>query len=112
MVNDENSRIRIHSQRHGSANPDPDPHQNVRDPEHCFKVIQVVVVNYTNISLEKLMLYSPATVLPSIHKIFQLLTWLSFRVGSGSGPESVSASKYSESRIRIGILTFPTHNTG
>jgi hypothetical protein len=24
------------SQRHGSA--DPDPHQNVIDPEHCFKV--------------------------------------------------------------------------
>ncbi len=36
-VNDENSRIRIGSesisQRHGSA--DPDPHQNVVDPEHC-----------------------------------------------------------------------------
>jgi hypothetical protein len=29
-VNDENSRIWIHSQRHGSADPDPDPdpHQN------------------------------------------------------------------------------------
>jgi hypothetical protein len=26
------------SQRHGSADPDPDPHQNVMDPEHCFKV--------------------------------------------------------------------------
>jgi hypothetical protein len=22
------------SQRHGSANPDPDPHQNVMDPQH------------------------------------------------------------------------------
>ncbi len=37
-VNDENSRIRIGSesisQRHGSADPDPDPHQNVIDPEH------------------------------------------------------------------------------
>jgi hypothetical protein len=21
--------------RHGSADPDPDPHQNVMDPEHC-----------------------------------------------------------------------------
>jgi hypothetical protein len=31
-VNDEKSRIRI--QRHGSA--DPDPHQNVMDPEHWF----------------------------------------------------------------------------
>jgi hypothetical protein len=32
---------RIHySQRHGSADPhqdpNPDPHQNVMDPEHCF----------------------------------------------------------------------------
>jgi hypothetical protein len=39
-VNDENSRIRIHygSQRHGSADldPDPDPPQNVMDPEHCL----------------------------------------------------------------------------
>jgi hypothetical protein len=25
------------SQRHGS--PDPDPHQNVMDPEHCFKAV-------------------------------------------------------------------------
>jgi hypothetical protein len=23
------------SQRHGSEDPDPDPHQNVMDPEHC-----------------------------------------------------------------------------
>jgi hypothetical protein len=28
-VNDENSRIRI-------QDPDPDPHQNVMDPEHLF----------------------------------------------------------------------------
>ncbi len=48
-VNDENSRIRIHdpdpgsgsesesgsiSQRLGSAYPDPDPPQNVMDPQH------------------------------------------------------------------------------
>ena len=25
------------SQRHGSADPDPDPHQNVMDPERCRK---------------------------------------------------------------------------
>jgi hypothetical protein len=25
------------SQRHGSADPDPDPHQNVMDAEHCKK---------------------------------------------------------------------------
>jgi hypothetical protein len=23
------------SQRHGSADPDPDPYQNVMDPQHC-----------------------------------------------------------------------------
>jgi hypothetical protein len=26
------------SQRHGSADPDPDPHKNVMDPEHCLRV--------------------------------------------------------------------------
>ncbi len=26
------------TQRHGSADPDPDPHQNVMDPEHCWTV--------------------------------------------------------------------------
>ncbi len=25
------------SQRHGSADPDPDPHQNVKDPQHWLK---------------------------------------------------------------------------
>jgi hypothetical protein len=25
------------SQRHGSADPDPDPQQNVMDPEHCLE---------------------------------------------------------------------------
>jgi hypothetical protein len=25
------------SQRHGSADPDPDPHQNVMDPQHCYQ---------------------------------------------------------------------------
>jgi hypothetical protein len=28
------------SQRHGSEDPDPDPHQNVMDPEHCSRKIQ------------------------------------------------------------------------
>jgi hypothetical protein len=23
-------------QRHGSADPEPDPHQNVMDPQHCL----------------------------------------------------------------------------
>ncbi len=27
------------SQRHGSADPDPDPHQTVMDPEHWYKAI-------------------------------------------------------------------------
>jgi hypothetical protein len=29
------------SQRHGSADPDPDMYQNVMDPQHCPKVRQV-----------------------------------------------------------------------
>ncbi len=39
-VTDENNRIRIPgslSQRYGSA--DPDPYQNVMDPQHCRKVV-------------------------------------------------------------------------
>ncbi len=28
-------------QRHGSAVPDPDPHQNVMDPQHWFPVLVV-----------------------------------------------------------------------
>jgi hypothetical protein len=28
-------------QRHGSADPDPDPHQNGMDPQHWFKVVSV-----------------------------------------------------------------------
>jgi hypothetical protein len=27
------------SKRHGSGDPDPDPHQNVMDPQHCLKVM-------------------------------------------------------------------------
>ena len=27
------------SQRYGSADPDPDPHQNVMDPQHCSQGI-------------------------------------------------------------------------
>jgi hypothetical protein len=29
------------SKRHGSADLDPDPHQNVMDPEHCVKICVV-----------------------------------------------------------------------
>ncbi len=29
------------SQRHGSADPDPDPHQNVMDPQHWSCIILV-----------------------------------------------------------------------
>jgi hypothetical protein len=44
-VNDNNRRIRILSQRHGSADPDPDLHQNVMDQQlHCFKLIKNVRV--------------------------------------------------------------------
>jgi hypothetical protein len=27
------------SQRHGSADPDPNPQKNVMDPEHCWNVV-------------------------------------------------------------------------
>jgi hypothetical protein len=30
------------SQRHGSADSDPDPHQNVMDPQHCYKHIHYI----------------------------------------------------------------------
>jgi hypothetical protein len=40
-VNEENSRGGCGSgsisQRHGSADPDPHPPQNVMDPQHCMK---------------------------------------------------------------------------
>ena len=29
------------SQRHGSADPDPDPPQNVMDPQHWFQCVSV-----------------------------------------------------------------------
>ncbi len=52
-VNDENSRIRTPGstiQWHGSADPDPDPHQNVMDPRHwnleTFKVRKINSVFY------------------------------------------------------------------
>jgi hypothetical protein len=35
MLKIEGSGSESISQRHGSANPDPDPHQNVMDPQHC-----------------------------------------------------------------------------
>ena len=56
-VNDENSRIRIQvpdpgsgsgsesiSQKHGSEDPDADPHQNVMDPQHCLKQLIAFVI--------------------------------------------------------------------
>ncbi len=51
-VYDENRRIwiqiRIFSQRHGSADPDPDPHQNVLDTQHCLNLclLHFVLVSY------------------------------------------------------------------
>ena len=32
------------SQRHGSTDPDPDPHQNVMDPEHCFEAKRAALI--------------------------------------------------------------------
>ncbi len=36
-VNDEIEGSGSISQRHGSADPDPDPPQNDMNPQHCFK---------------------------------------------------------------------------
>jgi hypothetical protein len=33
------------SQRHGSADPNPAPHQNVMDPEHCRKPIFLLIIH-------------------------------------------------------------------
>ncbi len=38
------------SQRHGSADPDPDPHQNVMDPQHWKQHAQDGTVLPLNIS--------------------------------------------------------------
>jgi hypothetical protein len=35
------------SQRHGSADPDPEQHQNVMDPEHCLLYVCMRVNNNT-----------------------------------------------------------------
>ncbi len=32
------------SQRHGSEDPDPDPHQNGKDPEHCYEYIKICCI--------------------------------------------------------------------
>jgi hypothetical protein len=32
------------SQRHGSVDPDPDPPQNVMDPQHCFAAYEEGIV--------------------------------------------------------------------
>ncbi len=48
-VTDENSRIRIRiesgsvSQMYGSA--DPDPYQNVTEPQHCFKRLWIDMID-------------------------------------------------------------------
>jgi hypothetical protein len=38
------------SQRHGSADPDPDPHQNVIDPQHCMKQYVLYHMYYVPVS--------------------------------------------------------------
>ncbi len=30
------------SQRHGHGSADPDPHQNVMDPEHCYISLDII----------------------------------------------------------------------
>jgi hypothetical protein len=42
MMKIEGSGYKYTSQRPGSADPDPDPHQNVMYPQHCVKAFMVV----------------------------------------------------------------------
>jgi hypothetical protein len=43
------------SQRHGSADPDPDPHQNVMDPQHCYlqRIIELFTPTICHQALRK-----------------------------------------------------------
>ncbi len=47
-VNDEKSKIQIQDpdQRHGSADPDQDPYQNVIDPQHCLIMWRIPADNF------------------------------------------------------------------
>jgi hypothetical protein len=48
-VNDKRAGSGSISQRHGSADPDPDPHQNVMDPQHWLDP----VVMYSTVGLRR-----------------------------------------------------------
>jgi hypothetical protein len=52
------------SQRHGSEDPDPDPHQNVMDPQHCY-----LCVCFWKIAVLDILLRIFFVLLPSIHLI-------------------------------------------
>ncbi len=66
------------SQRHGSA--DPDPHQNVMDPEHCPKVLErlFLTVNGSHYIFLFWCSYSNCTNVSTLHLLLllQKLSWL------------------------------------
>jgi hypothetical protein len=64
------------SQRHGSADPEPDPHQNVMDPQHCCarninrtrrgKKTVVVVMTFHSAARYWRMMVTAFSLLPSM----------------------------------------------
>jgi hypothetical protein len=60
------------SQRHGSLDPDPDPPQNVMDPQHCFKVSKKFPISPVEQHMLKEFdpyLYRIQRISKSLHKI-------------------------------------------
>jgi hypothetical protein len=50
------------NQRHGSADPDPDPHQNDMDPQHCQKVWNFYMKQKFSLAIRKTASLTHATV--------------------------------------------------
>jgi hypothetical protein len=48
------------SQRHGSADPDPDPHQNVMDPQHCLQATSSQRIQENSRQINDLLIFAQA----------------------------------------------------
>ncbi len=70
------------SQRHGSA--DPDPHQNVMDPQYCFHLSVVLTLN------NEYLLGRKMRVIKRVNYLRQVL-WAVFLIGPGLDPDSVGS---------------------
>jgi hypothetical protein len=73
------------SQRHGSA--DPDPHQNVMDPQHCYQAVLLVlpdnVVGMVGLGVSgRLPLNRPARDVPVVEPVAILNNKFSFKNSS------------------------------